>query len=157
MTSNIAFNEKTFMTKLHELPEEIAHEYILPKLSPETLVWLNKENYIKHHDKIYKLIPKGRHAQFPQGSYEAYIRYIVRNDHSFVLKQILNEKKEKWIKMRKFIYKADNFSTYLHFLANFAFNNASYKCEQLINSTGLAELGEKWYKKSKTRNIKWSN
>ena len=38
MTSNIAFNEKTFMTKLHELPEEIAHEYILPKLSPETLV-----------------------------------------------------------------------------------------------------------------------
>jgi hypothetical protein len=82
---------------------------------------------------------------------------MIRNDYSFVFKQILNERKNKWVKMRKFLYKAENFTTYLHFLANFAFNNASYKCEQLIISTGLSELGEKWYKKSKIRNIKWSN
>lgn len=157
MTLNTSFNEAGFISKLHDLPEEIVSEHIFPKLNPETLVWLNKENYIKHHDRIYKLIPKGRHAQFPQGSYEAHVRYIVRNDFSFVLKQILDERKGKWIKMRKFLYKSEWFSTYLHFLGNFAFNNASYKCERLINSVGLSELGEKWYKKSKTRNIKWSN
>lgn len=157
MNFKITFNQANFISKLHDLPEEIVREYIFPKLSPETLVWLNREYYIKHHDIIYKLIPKGRHAQFPQGSYEAYIRYMVRNDYSFVFKQILDERKNKWVKMRKFLYKAENFTTYLHFLANFAFNNASYKCEQLIISTGLSELGEKWYKKSKIRNIKWSN
>jgi len=59
--------------------------------------------------------------------------------------------------MIKIIYKADNFNTYLYYLVNFAFNNVCYKCEHLINSIGIAELGEKWYKKCKTRSIKWSN
>ena len=147
MALNTIVNETRVMSKLHDLPEEIVREHIFPKLSPETLVWLNKENYIKHHNIIHKLIPKGRHAQFIQGSYEAYVRYMVRNDYSFVFKQILNERKDAWIKTPHFIYKAKIYNTYLHFLAGFAFSNASYKCEQLIISVGLSELGEKWYKR----------
>jgi len=55
----------------------------------------NEENYIKHHDKIINLIPKDKHVQFPQCIYEAHIRYTVRNEHIFVLKQILNDKNGK--------------------------------------------------------------
>ena len=151
------FNEERFITKLHDLPEEIVMIHIYPKLSPETLVWLNKDKYKENHYIVQKMIPKGRHSQFPQGSHEAYIREMVRKDNSFVFHQIINERKNKWIRMRKYLYNPHIFDTYLHFLAYFAFKSSAYKCEQIIKNTGISELGEKWHKRSKTRNIKWSN
>lgn len=155
--NNKEFDEEGFITKLQALPDEIAMVHIFPKLKPESLVWLNRENYIKYHYTLNKLIPKGRHAQYPQGSFEAFIRYTIRNDYSFILKQLLIERKDKWLKMRDYHYDTSYFNTYLHFLTYFAFKNASYKCEQLVNTVGKAELGEKWYKRSKVRNIRWSN
>tara|TARA_Y100000992_G_C21034044_1_gene381760 strand:- start:148 stop:609 length:462 start_codon:yes stop_codon:yes gene_type:complete len=153
----MVFNENEFIKRLHDLPEEIAMTHIFPKLSPNTLVWLNKDNYKQNHFIVQKMIPKGRHSQYPQGGHEAYIRDMVRKDNSFVFEQIINERQHKWLRMRKYLYSTYIFDTYLHFLAYFAFKSSAYKCEQIIKNIGLSELGEKWHKRSKVRNIKWSN
>jgi len=133
---------------LNFLPDDIIKEYIFPKLSPENLVWLTKENYIKYHYVIKDIIPKNR--------LESYIRDIVRNDYSFVFNHLLDEQFNKWLNMKKYTYKCYIFENYIRFLMQFCIDNNSNKCLMLIQNKGSNYLKEKWSKKVKIKDCRWS-
>ena len=134
---------------LNLLPDDIIKEYIFPKLSPEILVWLTKENYIKYHYVIKNIIPKY--------SIESYIRDIIRNDYSFIFNYILDEQFIKWLTMKKYTYKSYIFENYFTFLMQFCIDNNSNKCLILIQNKGSNYFKEKWSKKVKIKNCRWSN
>ena len=69
MTGVLSVTERgTRLLELLDLiPIEIRLEHILPHLGPETLVWLNKEFYIKHHCITMNMIPVNRSARPPPG------------------------------------------------------------------------------------------
>tara|TARA_B100001142_G_scaffold326875_1_gene383292 strand:- start:499 stop:987 length:489 start_codon:yes stop_codon:yes gene_type:complete len=149
--------ENSFIGKLMNLPEEICIIYILPYLHAETLVWLNKENYVKYHYVISKLISYKRNARFPNSIYDSYIRSLIGNDYSFVFCQVLKDNIVKWTKIREYHYRNKKYSTYLHFLWDLAIDKNSDRCRNLINSEAKSIIGEKWYKNTKTTKSKWRN
>ena len=80
------------MDMLNLMPEDIIHHCIKPLLRPEVLVWLNKENYDRYHDRVKNLIPSA--------NYESYIRDMVRHDCAMVLGKLIDENFDKWKKMK---------------------------------------------------------
>tara|TARA_Y100000385_G_C12780543_1_gene503319 strand:- start:94 stop:519 length:426 start_codon:yes stop_codon:yes gene_type:complete len=131
------------------LPDDIIKEHIFPKLSPVILVWLTKENYIKYHYVIKDIIQKNR--------LESYIRDIIRNDYSFVFNYLLDEQFNKWLNMKKYTYKCYIFENYIRFLMQFCIDNNSNKCLMLIQNKGSNNFKEKWSKKVKIKDCRWSN
>ena len=84
------------MNNIEDLPEVIVG-VIKSYIPPTTLVWLNKENYVKYNNEIKSMIHPSR--------FEDYIRDMVRSDNIFVLRHIILENIHRWIKMKRWRYK----------------------------------------------------
>tara|TARA_Y100000996_G_scaffold135277_1_gene102793 strand:+ start:237 stop:704 length:468 start_codon:yes stop_codon:yes gene_type:complete len=147
--------EEKILSLLDNIPEEIRMVHILPHLHPETLVWLDKANYIKYHSKIRPYISLQPSTRFPLGRQETYIRNMVRNDASFVFSQLLNERVKHWLRKCNYYYSGKRFETYLHFLSQYCIDLNAARCRQLVHNAGLNAMGKKWYKKSKITSIRW--
>ena len=147
--------ENSILSGLDKIPDDILINHIKPILKPETLVWLDKENYTRYHSCIEKQIKHRPSIYHPSGVYESYIRGIIRLDYSFVFEQILNDKIHNWIKIKNYRYNDKIYSTYLNFVFDFSLDNNSVKCRKLINNMANALYTKNWYKKTKSKNNKW--
>tara|TARA_B100001996_G_C18497046_1_gene529970 strand:- start:17 stop:448 length:432 start_codon:yes stop_codon:yes gene_type:complete len=137
------------MDMLNLMPEDVIHHCIKPFLRPEVLVWLNKENYDRYHDRVKDLIPSA--------NYESYIRDMVRHDCAMVLGKLIDENFDKWKKMKKYYFKYMIFKNYLCFLMFLCVENGAVKCQRTLHEKASAVLGEKWHKNVRIRNCRWSN
>lgn len=136
------------MTNIDDLPEVIVG-IIKSYIPPTTLVWLNKENYNKHNKVIRSMIHPSR--------FEDYIRDIVRSNNVFVLRHIIVENINRWIKMKRWRYKNIIYYDYIHFIFNYAIENSAYKSRDLIDEVATQVFGIKWHKKNGIKYIrtKW--
>ena len=136
------------MTSINKLPEVIVG-IIKSYIPPTTLVWLNKENYNKHNKVIRSMIHPSR--------FEDYIRDIVRSNNVFVLRHIIVENINRWIKMKRWRYKNIIYYDYIHFIFNYAIENSAYKSRDLIDEVATQVFGIKWHKKNGIKYIrtKW--
>lgn len=138
------------MNNIEDLPEVIVG-VIKSYIPPTTLVWLNKENYVKYNNEIKSMIHPSR--------FEDYIRDMVRSDNIFVLRHIILENIHRWIKMKRWRYKNIIYYDYVHFIFNYAIENGAYKSRDLINKVATQLFGIKWHKKNGIKYIrtKWMN
>ena len=129
------------------IPDDILI-YIKPYISREILLLTSKFYYLKYR-KTISIIKKK--------NYESYLRYIIRCDHGFIFSILLKEYKQKWIKNKRIKYKNLIFDNKLYFLNNYALENNSTKCKELIDIHAKSILGKKWHKKSKIVKNIWNN
>jgi hypothetical protein len=119
--------------KISDFPDDII-QLITNYLSPYNKIFLNKKYYYKYNYYIDKYI-------IPEYS-EIYIRDIIKKDYSFVFKEILNRKFNRWVLMHNYSYKFILYKDYIHFILYYSSINNSYKCNKLINLK-LKKLGLK--------------
>ena len=74
--------ENKYLLLVQKMPEDII-KYIKKFLPLSTLVWLDKQTYIKNHHIIYKLIPTNK--------YESYVRDMIRKDNQLVISCLRRE------------------------------------------------------------------
>ena len=149
--------EKRLLALLDCVPEEVRVKHILPHLSPQVLVWLNRDNYIKYHSVLRPLIPNTRSERFPLGKWETYVRHMIREDCSFVVAQLLSDHARVWLRHSGYHYKTRSFPSYLHFLFQYSLDVTSARCRKCINDKAIDLIGKKWYKRTRERSRRWSN
>jgi hypothetical protein len=138
------------LNELDKLPREIIEEHIWPYISPYVKLWLNKSYYIKYHHHTKKYIS--------EDIYDSYVRFIIRNDYSFIIERLLYDNFDEWIKILRYPYKDTLFNNYIFFLSHFAVENESTKSNNLINYyLRIAGYEKKWHKKNSVKYIRWSN
>jgi len=137
------------LIKINKLPHELV-DHIKDFIPFSTLIWLNKKIYKKHHKIVKQLIMRSE--------YENYIRDTIRRDHDFVFKYLLKENFQKWLSMKKYIYKNIIYSNYIMFLNGFCIDNKSDNCRKIIQAlldeTGLSK---NQHKKNTITNIRWKH
>lgn len=138
--------KSNFIILLNNLPEVLILE--IEKFIPLSIsIWFKREVYIANHRIVKSLIPKTQ--------YENYIRDMIRKDCSFVFKLLLEENFNKWLNLKKYIYKYIVFDNYIYFLQNYCIENDSTKCrnvmQQFLKDTGLSK---NQHKKNTIKNIK---
>ena len=106
------------------LPEDIFVCNIIPYLRPTIKVWLSTTYYEKYHYIIKPLIPSNY--------YDSYVRDMIRHDCHYVLKQLLNENFEKWIKWKNYNFKNCVYTTYISFLLDYSCLHNSTKCKDMV-------------------------
>jgi len=123
--------------------------YIKPYISKKILVFTSRYYYLKYRKTIDSMIPEKR--------YEGYLRNVVRYDSVFTFSFLLKKHKQEWIKNKRIKYKNYVFDNKLFFLNNYALENNSTKCRELIDIHAKSILGKKWHKKSKLVKNIWNN
>ena len=139
-------NIKSILNGLDRLPEEILINSIKPHLDPKSLVWLNKDNYITHHKYIYSMIGNQRTLTSPGGKFDSFVRYIIREEATFVLNQILVEKIKIWYNSPIYRYANHKYKNYLFFIYQYSIDNNFTKSKTCINDIAKSILGKKWHK-----------
>jgi hypothetical protein len=144
--------ERIILDKLNKIPEEIVriiYEYILPNVK----CILNKKLFLQYHSDIKALIMK-------RNMYDNYLRYIIRNDYSFVFQYISKENASLWMKEKKYSYKNKIFHTYANFLEYLCIDNRSTNCRNILKTLcDNSGLSKNQHKKNivKSINKEWSN
>lgn len=88
-----------------ELPDDVK-EYIYDNfLDEKSLMFLNKSNYKKYHNKIINYIPP-EHFIF-------YIKDIVENNLCFVFSQLLDEMFLTWLNLKYIFFKGKRYKNFL--------------------------------------------
>lgn len=108
----------------------------------------------KYYNKYHYLIKENRFIK----NYDSYVRSIVRDDHSFVFKFIVDENLEAWRKKGKIYYKNIVYFSYLHFILDLIREYSSQKCKivlwSYLNTFGY---GKNVHKNKRNKYIKWTN
>lgn len=99
---------------------KVIYEYI-PR-SVRCLV--NREN----HSLNYSM----RYEEIMDRMKDSYLRYLIRNDLSFLFESVLNIEYYKWNKKHKYTYKQRNFKNYLEFINFYIYENNSGKCMSIF-------------------------
>ena len=133
------------MILLPKIVEQEIYRYIPTR----ERMWINKENYNLYHAQIYNLY------NLSQPSIETYIRAIIRKDMSFVFKKLLDDNKNKWIRIYKFKYGKQVFNNYVHFLIYFCIEMSANKCKKLIYLSNTNIFNQKWHKNNKVKYNRW--
>lgn len=139
------------------LPYEIMINHIYPYISDDVLIWLNKDNYIKLHDNVLSKISKN--------DFNTYIRFIIKNDLSFVFQQVINTNLQISINNNifksKYYYKNNTFNNNYDFYNYYCIEYNSNKCRSIISDKLSSLYGKKQHKKLKIKNNiknnKWIN
>lgn len=139
------------------LPDDV-YLYIYKYISNTTLVWLNKNFYIKYHDDII--------LNFSINKFTLYIKYLIKNDLSFPFEQIFSTNilifKNVILNNNKYYYNNEVFKTFFCFLKKIIIINNSNKCKDILFEkeniiTFLKKNSRKRHKNFKIKNNKWSN
>lgn len=140
--------EEDILKKIRYLSDELIE--IISSYTPRIIkVFLSKKTYLEDHWLVRNHIDKR--------NIENYIRTMIRQDNSFVFKQLLLENEKKWLNMKKYYYKNCIYANYLIFLESYSIDNESTKCRKLIIDL-LEELGlskNRFKKKNIISYIRW--
>jgi len=140
--------EQKLLKKTINLADELI-ELIFDYVPKIVKVFLSKQIYLEDHWLIRKHINKR--------DIENYIRTVVRQDNSFVFKQLLIENEKKWLNMKKYYYKNCIYANYLIFLHSYSLENESSNCRKLLIEL-IEELGlskNRFKKKNIITYIRW--
>lgn len=140
---------KDLLKNIDKLPLELV-DIVYSYIPKSVTIFLSKQNYIKDHHLIRKLINKR--------NIEQYIRTMIRQDNDFVFKQLLVENYNRWLNMKNYYYKECIYANYLNFLDSYTIDNESTKCRKiLINFIEEEGLGKNQHKKNRYRYIRWKS
>jgi len=132
-----------------QLPYEIV-EYIYNFIPLSILAFLTKTNYLKYHKYV-------KHT-FSKELQDSYIRFVIRNDLSFVVEQLIKENITLWLNYKKYKFKKIIYIDYFHYLYYFCIDNRSENCKNLfydvLKKTGTSQ---NQYKKNIVTNVRWTN
>ena len=145
-TNEMGTNEESILKGLDRIPEEILLNNIYPNLSPKCLMWLSKEFYLRYHENVYSMIGNKRTITFPSGKFDAYIRYIIREEATFLLEKRLSERIKKWYYSSSYRYANNKYKNYLFFMYQYSIDNNYSKSRKCINDMAKSVLGKKWHK-----------
>ncbi len=144
---NFSNNQTTFFKNINLMTDDVLK--IIYAYVPKTVtIFLNKEYYLAEHFLIRKYINKN--------NIEKYMRTMLRQDNTFVFKQLILENYKRWLNMKNYYYKECIYINYLKFLESYAIDNQSTNCRQLIVELFEEQgLDKKQHKKNRTRYIRW--
>jgi len=112
-----------FFDLISTLPVEIK-EIIYNFICDEVKSNLTKELFILNYENKIKKVPY----------YNSYLRYLIRNEHEFILKINLNLKKNHWFNLKNWKYNNRYFPNYLTYLKYYAQQQNKNKMYQIIKS-----------------------
>ena len=98
-----------FFDLISTMPVEIK-EIIYYFISDDIKSNLTKKIFILNYETKIKKIPY----------YNSYLRYLIRNEHDFILNLNLNYKKNHWFNLKNWKYNNRCFSNYLGYLKYYA-------------------------------------
>jgi hypothetical protein len=108
---------------MEKLPNELL-DIIFSYLPDINKLRLNKYFYEKYHKIVlYKLV---------KSKCESYIRCMIRRDNDFIIKYLIRENYERWLKFKDYYYNGLEFEDYICFLKYYSIENNSEKCENEI-------------------------
>lgn len=141
--------ENKYLLLIQTLPEEMI-SHIRKFIPMSTLLWLDKNTYLKNHHIVYKLIPTN--------NYESYVRDMIRRDNQLVISCLMRENFKRWTSYKKYLYKNVVYNNYNYFLLDYCRENNSTNCANIINEYFKdTSLCKNQHKKNIVRNIKWTN
>jgi len=108
---------------MNQLPFELL-DIIFSYFPDISKLRLNKYYYKKYHKIVMEKLVKGKG--------ESYIRCMIRQDNEFIIKHLIDENYERWLKFRDYYYGGLEFDNYIHFLKYYSSENNSEKCEDEI-------------------------
>jgi hypothetical protein len=114
---------------MEKIPNEIK-KYIFLYLDYNVLMLLNKDYYKKYHKLLLKCsnLIKNKNEK-------SFIRYIIKNDYSFVFEENLIENFNKWIVKKKICYRYLIYDNFIYFLLNFCIQEKAPKCKNILVQT----------------------
>jgi len=127
---------------MEKVPEDV-FPIILSYINPKYKYNLNKILFNKYYESLNLTKLYGTHS---------YLAKVIRSDFSFIFDNICKIKWDKWISLKKWIYKYykfDNFTKYILFLIN---NSEAHKCKNIY-----LKYCENTTCSYKSRKRKWSN
>ena len=128
-------------------------EMIWSYIPISTKVWISKECYEKYHYSI--IYPKLKLR------YHSYMRYVIKNQCSYLMKINLNEHYAIWCnKLVNIKYKDKTYPTYISYIKMLALENTSNKIYSLIKNyekNNKINKSLKLNRKIKHKKNQWSN
>lgn len=140
--------------KLYEIfPPEIL-EIIWSFLPEESKAFVSISYYKKYHKPYIYPMLKPR--------YDSYMRFVIRNNYLFLMKQNLTDHYEKWIKSYNWHYRQETYTTYIHYLLTISIEYNSQSIINLLRETikKNSKINKKQLNQNKTIRRKyntWSN
>ena len=80
---------------------------------------------------------------------EKYIRYMIHRDNDFIIKHLIRENYERWIKLTEYYYDGCDFHNYVNFLIYYCLENHSTNCYN--------EIKKYQFKRNENMNLKMLN
>ena len=108
---------------IEQLPFEIKN-IIYYYISDDVKSNLTKKLFIKNYKNKIKKIPM----------YDSYIRYLIRNEHQFILNLHLDINKSHWFNLKNWRYNNTIFKNYLLYLKDYSQKQNKNKMYQIIKS-----------------------
>tara|TARA_Y100000389_G_C17191350_1_gene379011 strand:- start:247 stop:582 length:336 start_codon:yes stop_codon:yes gene_type:complete len=105
--------------ELSYFPKNI-FELILNFLPYNVKYLLNKTYYKKYH----------KFASFFRG--DGYIKFVIRNDMTFIFNELLNTNIEKWEKKKKIMYKNKKYMSFIKYINQLLIEYKSNKCRNIL-------------------------
>jgi len=132
-----------------ELPDDII-EVVWELLDNHAKILLNRELFLEYNYSCYNKM--SIHNKY------SYDRVMIRNDDSFIFKNLLDNHGKLWVSNKKYAYNNQIHNNYLYFLLCLIYENNSSKCNEIMtNFLNKEGLSKNLYKKYRTKNIRWSN
>lgn len=105
------------------LPDDILYDiYLL--IHNESKYLLNKTNYEKHYVNIINSLRKAK--------YNSYIRFIIRNDYSYLFDNLLKHKYNEFHIKNKISYKNITYKYLYEFVKYYIQTNNSCRCNNIL-------------------------
>jgi hypothetical protein len=143
MTTN---REKFVIEYINFLPEDIVDYEIREYIPEEYFIFTNKHHYNKYHRLLKPRIQK----------YEQYLNTIVKRDHYFIFKTVMNENIDNWFKIKGYIYKNTRYLNYVYYMIDYCNEHESVECRNILIKY-LKDVGlcQNQHKKNVSRSIVW--
>ncbi len=105
------------------LPDDILYDIYL-YIQNESKYLLNKTNYEKHYVNIINSLRKA--------TYNSYIRFIIRNDYSYLFDNLLKHKYNEFHTKNKISYKNITYKYLYEFVKYYIQTNNSCRCNNIL-------------------------
>ena len=139
-----------FWDNFDRLPQELV-DIIWDFVDLNTKIFVCKSYYLNYHFKI----PENLNIKF-----DCYLRNLIKFDCHFIFSLVLNEEKERIIKINKknFSYRNSRYNNYLDYLKNLIYEYQANKSQKIFLEWihNNKDICKNSFKKKK-RDNKWTN
>ena len=131
------------------LPDDIIG-VVWDMLDNDAKIMLNREFFFRYNYVCYNKM-----SIYNKYGYD---RVMMRNDDSFIFKDVLDNNGKRWLSNKQYAYNNQIHKNYLYFLLCLIYENNSSRCNEIMNKFLNKEgLNKNLYKKYRNKNIRWSN